>query len=425
MQVIKENGRNTPVAGNYDVIVAGGGPAGIAAALRAARLGARTKLIEHAGCLGGVWTSGLLSWVLDSENKTGLMAEIRDALAARNAAQIKPRGFSYDPEEMKVLLERLCREAGVDIRLYSLVCGAIRNEEGRLKGLITESKSGREAWLAPVLIDATGDGDLGALAGCSFDEGRPGTGETQPMTLVALLCGVQPEKIRPLIGGGIRSAKEALFAEFQKAGATPSYSKPTLFHIREDLYALSANHEYGVKATNANDLSRATLHARAELAGLIGALKELGDPWKDLKLIATGAQIGVREGRRLHGLYTVTAEDMTSGRRHEDSICRCTFGIDVHSTNKNESTAYSAENVQTAQPYDIPLRAIIAADVDGLLMAGRCISGDFLAHSSYRVTGNAVALGEAAGQLAAGSVRLCVSPREVSWKDFLGLSPGR
>lgn len=343
------------------------------------------------------------------------MAELRRALEQSGALRQQGRSFAYDPESMKVLIESLCMKSGVDVRLYTTVCAAYRNDSGALDTIVTESKSGREAWRAKVFIDATGDGDLAARAGCGFDLGHPDSGVTQPMSLVALVGGVAPDAIRPFLGGGIKEAKARLLAEFEKAGLRPSYAAPTLFHIRDDLYALMANHEYNRLGTNANDLSSATLHARQELASLVRALNALGAPWSTLRMISTAQQIGVREGRRIHGLYTITSEDMIAGRRHEDAICTCTFGIDVHSVSHAKSSDYSVENGIRTQPYDIPLRALIARDVDGLLMAGRCISGDFLAHSSYRVTGNAVPMGEAAGRLAAIAARENVSPRNVPW----------
>ena len=151
---------------------------------------------------------------------------------------------------------------------------------------------------------------------------------------------------------------------------------------------------------------------------LIDALRSLGDPWRNVKIVATAAQIGVREGRRIHGRYTVSVDDMLNGVKHDDAVCRVTFGIDVHSTNQQHSTGIEGQGVKrSTQPYDIPLRAFIARDADGLLLAGRCISGDFLAHSSYRVTGNAVAMGEAAGAAAALAARHDCLPHEVKWED--------
>src|SRR5690606_20698778 len=149
---------------------------------------------------------------------------------------------------------------------------------------------------------------------------------------------------------------------------------------------------------------------------IIDGLKSLQGPWKNLRLISTADQIGVREGRRIHGLYTVTKEDLVNGVRHEDAVCRVTFGVDVHSVKKEEDNADRPYNMGIkSKPYDIPLRALIAKDVGGLMMAGRCISGDFIAHSSYRVTGNAVAMGQAAGRVAAMAANANKLPQEISW----------
>src|SRR5690606_31372018 len=156
----------------------------------------------------------------------------------------------------------------------------------------------------------------------------------QPMSLVSLVCGADPREIDRFIGGGLREPKERLLAEFRRAGVEPSYTSPTLFHIRDDLYALMANHEYGVSALDADALGAATTRARAEANRLVRALRGLGGCWAGLRLVATPAQIGVREGRRVRGLYTVREEDLLAGVRHEDAICRVNFGIDVHSTDR-------------------------------------------------------------------------------------------
>lgn len=418
MEFCNEPARAVPVAEHADVVVCGAGPAGVSAAIAAARTGARTRLLEVHGCLGGVWTAGLLSWIIDCGNKPGLMAEITAELRRRGAhAPRTGTNYAYDVEVMKHLLEEMCLKAGVRVQLHTRVVAAVRNESNRLRFAITESKSGRQAWGAKVFIDATGDGDLAALAGCGFDVGRPEDGRTQPMSLIALLMGIRECEVSPFIGGGMKEPKQRLLAEMQRAGVSPSYAAPTLFRIHEDLFALMANHEYGVSATNAAAITEATFRARAEVHRLVAALRALGEPWAQVRIVATAEQIGVREGRRIHGRYQVSVEDMRRGARHEDAVCRVTFGMDVHALEPSHSKDYQRENRERTQPYDIPLRALIARDVEGLMMAGRCISGDFLAHSSYRVTGNAVAMGEAAGTVAALAARSGRLPHEVPWEE--------
>jgi hypothetical protein len=413
--LFEEASRQIPLVNQCDVIVCGAGPAGIAAALSAARNGAKTYLIEAHGSLGGVWTSGLLTWILDAGNKGGIMREITCMLQHRQAYSPKNGAYAYDPEEMKILLEELCIRAGVHFRLHTRVTAAYRDQNNRLSTIVTESKSGREAWQANVFIDASGDGDLAAQAGCGFDLGRESDGESQPLTLMALLTGINADEIAPFVGGNDPKAKSALFAALQEAGHTSSYSAPTLFRIRDNLFAFSGNHQYGVSASDADQLTKATVSARSEIHQQVKALRSLGGPWKNLKIVATADQIGVREGRRIHGHYTVSIKDALEGVRHRDAVCRVTFGIDVHSTNPKHTSGYSGECRQRARPYDIPLRALIARDVDALMMAGRCISGDFLAHASYRVTGNAVSLGEAAGTVAALATQSNCLPQNVSW----------
>lgn len=429
---IAEPAREVPVAGSADVVVCGGGPAGIAAALAAARAGASVQLLELHGQLGGIWTTGLLSWILDAGNKQGIMREIGQRLNARSqvlgAGPWDGRGANaYDAEQMKLVLDQMCEEAGVRVRLHTRVAAAVRDGQ-RLTHCVTESKSGREAFAARVFIDCTGDGDLAALAGCGFDFGRPAdgpgsagperAGQTQPFSLMMLVAGLEPAAIAEFYeraGRPWNAPKDALLAEFRRAGVEPSYGRPTIFKIHDGLYAWMVNHEYDCRGIDAQQLSDATLRARGELHRLVDALRTLGSPWERVKIVATGSQIGVREGRRIHGRYTVSLEDMLSGARHPDAVCRVTFGIDVHSTSAAHSTGIEGRSVpRKPQAYDIPLRALIAKDVSGLLMAGRCISGDFLAHSSYRVTGNAVALGEAAGATAAAAAAQNRLPHEIA-----------
>ncbi len=203
-----EQQRTLPVAGKTDVLVCGGGPAGISAALAAARVGVSVQLIEVAGCLGGVWTVGLLTKVLDSENKSGIMAELLKKFSSCGSEVArKTNGTVYDPEIAKLVLEELCVEAGVKIRLHTRLVGAVTDESNRVVAVLTESKSGREAWLADRFVDCSGDGDLAAHTGCRFDVGIGSDCACQPMSMLALLTGVDPDAIRPFIRETGPSAK--------------------------------------------------------------------------------------------------------------------------------------------------------------------------------------------------------------------------
>lgn len=438
MTTYHEEARDLTVVKSADVIVCGGGPAGIAAAIASARTGARTQLIELKGSLGGVWTAGLLSWIIDSKDKPGIMQEITSTLRERGAATVDEtkivdfdeeplyrgkdlqRDFSYDAEQMKLLLEEMAVEAGVDVRLHTRVVAAGLNDKNRLTWIVTESKSGREAWTASVFIDATGDGDLSARAGCGFDVGQPETGRVQPMSMVFLATGLDVKEVEPFITewrAGLNPPKFRLKEEFQKVGVEVSYAKPSIFRIHNDLFAFMINHEYNVDATDAEAVTQATLRARSEIHRAVNALKSAGGIWKNLRIVATAEQIGVRESRRVHGRETVTKMDLIEGTQREDSAARVTFPVDVHSLDPSKDKSYDRQGVE-ALPYDIPLNALIAKDVDGLMMAGRCISGDFIAHASYRVTGNAVSMGQTAGVTAAIAAKTGRLPQEVEWREI-------
>ena len=415
-----EDARDIPVAGDYDVVVCGGGPAGFAAAIAAARSGAKTALIEVHGCVGGIWTAGMLSWILDGLNKPGIMAELLVRLEKGNNGKRVKGAWVYHPEPMKLMLESMLLDAGVNVRLFTRIVGSANDEKNRLAAIVTESKTGREAWTAKSFIDATGDGDVAAQAGCGFDFGRPGDGVTQPFSLMALFHGAKTDDIAPFVNHlaserGLGRGKINLLEEFRSAGIDPSYGGPSIFEIHDGLYAMMCNHQYGASAINADDVSRATLEARRENHALVAALRKKGGPWKDIEIVCTGEQIGTREARRIHGRYEVTGEDLKNGARFDDGICRVTFPIDVHSTSPDKTKGIESKPFKS-QPYDIPLRSLFAKDVDGLMVAGRCISGDFIAHSSYRVTGNAVAMGEAAGVTSAIACSENVLPHEVPFE---------
>ncbi len=405
---IQEAPGKVPEKDSFDIIVCGGGPAGFAAATAAARNGAKTLLLERNECLGGIWTAGLMPWILDHRNKCGILAELREKSLTRGGL-IQPSGtLSVPPEELKFILEEFLQESGVRLRYGTLVTASLRDGK-RISHVITESKSGREAWRGKIFIDCTGDGDFAALSGCAFDFANA-EGKTQPSSLIAVLCGLDPETVAPYLAPN--GGKPRLLELFHSVGIEPSYAMPSLFHFGQGVFGLMSNHGYGISAIDADTITEKILEGRRELHKQVEALWSLGGIWKNLTLVATSERLGLREGRRIRGREIITAEYLASGGRSTRAVCRATMCIDIHSPDPNHGKAIAKSGV-TSQPYDIPWGALVSADFDNLLMAGRCISGDFIAHSSYRVTGNSVPMGEAAGSRAAQAIKSGILPPEL------------
>jgi len=404
----------------YDVIVCGGGPAGTAAALSAARRGAKTLLIEQGGCLGGFWTRGLLTWLIDTENKDGLLNEVMTRLEAEADGRkiASPKRFTADTEKTKLVLETMCREAGVSLRYHTTLTGALM-DGSRIRYALTASKSGLIAYGADVFVDATGDGDLGYYAGANFRLGNE-DGTTQPLSLIGQFTGVSLSDLEPFDSRKGPGRKPAILQEFAEAGFHPTYRAPLIAVLSEEAqrYGLMINHEYRC-GLSSEALTQGTLSGRAEIHRCVDALRAKGGIWEHIRLTATADMIGIREGRRLRGLYEVTAEDVLAGRSFPDGICTVFFSTDVHNLKPGSEEADRKKYGTRHDPYQIPYRCLVSADVANLLMGGRCISGDFVAHSSYRVAGPAFRTGEVAGLAAAHCAIGKKSPARITPADFL------
>lgn len=401
MNVVMEGAKEIPVAYKSQVIVAGAGPAGVMAAVAAARAGAEVLLIERVNCAGGIWTSGLLSWMLDVTGKEGLLRELMNRLKSEGEGDFARAGnFISFPEAVKRVLDDMLIAAGVQVLYYTSVAGVLKCAS-RIRFVILESKAGRQAAEGDVFIDATGDGDLSAYAGCRHEIGKDPSAITQPASLIAIMTGVHAEDVRSCNNtleylDKAENAKACLKREMQRAGIVPSYSAPSLFHIKDDIWLVMTTHSYGIDALSPASLTRATMESRMELHRQEQAMRALGGAWEKMRIVSTAPYLGIRECRRVAGKYRVTLEDALCGRKHEDAVCRVNFSLDVHPL-KPDRTFEDETGKMHTQPYDIPLRALESADVENLLLAGRLISGDFFAHSSYRVSGDAAAIGEAAG----------------------------
>jgi hypothetical protein len=409
-QSLRESARDVPIVRETDVLVCGGGPAGIAAAFTAARAGARVLILERHPFLGGVWTAGALTILIDTEHKDGLNREIRQRLEEKSAAVYCdkwPDWPVYGLEAMKSLLDDMVLETGVEVQYYTTVA-AVAREGRRITGVFTESKSGREFIRARIIIDATGDGDVAAQAGCEFQYGRPKDGKVQPMTLYGRIGGYTggPVHVQPLLDIALQ------------AGVQPSYGDVTLFPQpgQPGVFMLMATHLYG-NALDVRDLTRAEMQGRAEIRRLVDLYRQHAGPeWRDVYLIDTGPFLGVRESRRIMGRHYLTVEELQNGTSFEDGICHVRFIADIHHPDPTEGSGLTHVFFPA---YDIPYRCLIARDVDNLMMAGRCISGDHIAFASYRVTGDAIAMGEAAGVAAALCVDQGIDPDEVDRSELL------
>lgn len=403
---IREPASDIPIYATVDVVVVGGGPAGVGAALAAARAGMDTLLVERYGCLGGIWTAGLLNPYFDGANKGGIATEIIDRLHQHAGADAvrdwHPDRFVanvFHYETMKYVLDRMADEAGVRPLLYTHAVGAI-TDAGRVHGVIIENKSGRSAVLASVVIDCTGDGDVAYHAGADYEIGRPVDGLMQPMTLQFKVRGYSwPPKAYDVL---MRYNRPEDLAEipFTSFAAVPVPGEP-------ESAAIMWTHMHRVDGTNADDLTRAVIEGRRQAQQAIRMFDAARAEFGDGQLVETAMQVGVRETRRVLGEYYLELDDLVNGRGFDDGICRVTFNVDIHVP---DGTNLEATPVK---PYEIPYRCLVPRGLDQLLVAGRCISGSHEAHGSYRVTGNCVAMGQAAGLAAAEAVRNGIDVRQL------------
>ena len=398
-----------PVRNECDVLVAGAGPAGIGAALTAARMGAKVTLVEYGGKLGGMWTLGLLSPVFDNK-KEGLNTEFKEKLTKRKAwGGLWDR--SFDPAEMTLFLNRLAMEAGIDVLLYTTACEPYM-EGNQVRGVFVQNKSGRQVILAKTVIDCTGDGDIAARAGCPFEIGRSGDGGFQPMTMMFRIGGVREEYPANRILDWYTVLEKRVHDKEKFLQDIP-FDFPALIKLPRPGEALVQwTHIRGKSGCCGDELSQAAQEGFRQVECAMEYFKEIKDFLGDVYLLELPAVIGVRETRRIIGEYYITDDDLKSGKSQPDSICCVTMGVDIHEPFEKKQT-----NIRNPG-FDIPFRSLVPLKADNLLTAGRCISGSFIAHAAYRVTGDCLKTGEAAGKMAVEAIRKGISVRELSKKLY-------
>jgi hypothetical protein len=385
---ILEPARRTPVAGEVDVLVAGGGPAGIAAALAAARQGARTLLVERYGYLGGMITGSYVVAILGVGDgyepvAHGIVDEIRERMGALGAAQ--PIGgcgdYRVDAELFKWQALEMLLEAGVRVRLHTLACDPIV-EGGAVTGIVTESKSGREAYRATVTIDTSADADLAYRAGCNCEN------ETHEVTLGFAIDGVDQERVEAFRRQSPAEYEAiAVEAAEMNGGKLPGGSRL----LR------------GIDVTDAEDLTRAEIQLRQEGFRAFMHLREHMPGYEGARVRLTWPQLGVRLSRRIRGANVLVDDDLRSSRHFSDGIAR--LGVYFPDWGPN----YAIVGLD----YDVPYRTLVPEAMDGLLVAGRCISCDAIAGNTMRLIVPCLVTGQAAGVAAAIAAQQGCAPRDV------------
>jgi hypothetical protein len=423
MNTYIEKERHIPVAASVDVLVLGGGPAGFSAAVCAGREGVSVMLVEQSGNVGGVATTGLMShWTGNTQG--GFYEEILrrsgDTLEPSAESVINsanpPTRCLINPEWLKTVCLDMLQEAGVKLRLYTFASDVIM-EGDRLKGVIVESKSGREAILAKVVIDASGDGDIAYKAGVPYFKGREADGKMQPMTIMFKVAGVDYERaVFPL---SFEDTTQIPKGQIQALGKEhlPFPAGHVLLYPNSVPGVVTCNMTncIDVDGTNVDDLTKATLICRHQIHDIVKFIREYVPGFEHCFLINSSSIIGVRETRHFKGESTLTGQDILEAKIFDDwAVTKASFNFDVHNISGSGLDETGAQKkFPQKKGYTIPYGCFVPQKVEGLLLAGRCISGTHIAHSNYRVMPICANMGQAAGIAASLCVKKDLLPRKL------------
>lgn len=398
------------VAGEWDVIVVGGGPAGCAAATAAAREGARTLLIEGTGALGGMGTSGLLNaWCPFTDKEKIIYKGIAEKVfleSKKGVPHVKYNDWvPINCEHLKVVYDDLVTSQGVSVLLFSTMAAVEMKQKGTVDAIVVANKSGLTAYKAKVFIDCTGDGDLAAWAGADFVIGGGDDGDVQKGTLCFTVSNIDPYQYA-LIGGVHGGRSDSPAHAIMKSD---KYDLIHDTHINDKLagpayISFNAGH-VAVNSIDPASLTRAIMQGRKVARQIHDGLKEFKpEVFASSHLASTGALMGIRESRRIKCDYTFTVEDWLARRDFEDGIGRNNYYIDVHKANSKEYPRYGK-----GESHAIPFSCLLPAGLKNVMVAGRCISTDHYAHGSLRVMPPCLVTGEAVG-VAAGLIHTSKTP---------------
>ena len=437
-ELIHEPERNLPVSHSVDVAVAGGGPAGLIAAIASARRGARTLLIEKNGFPGGMATAamvGPIASVRSRDGKIRLVGGIPWEMILRMAAaggaylqtpldlpndtdmetgvrygsDFNKGGIPFDPEVYKWVADQMLREAGVDILYHTSVAASVCTGRN-LKAAVLESKSGRHAALAKVFIDATGDADLSVFSGVESESGRSGDKSVQPMSLVFRLSGVDTSALGDITKITILEDIRERAAALTEKGELPVFGGPWISWgstFRHGEVMVNMTRVWG-DATDPRAISLGESTARDDMFKFTRFLRDEFAAFRNCVIMDSGFHIGVRETRRIIGRYRLDEKDLRETRRFHDSIAIGGHIIDIHSPD------HTIDQIrQPLAPYSIPYRCLLPRGLDNIIVAGRPISASHESHASLRVQGTCMCLGQAAGTAAVLAVNNNTSPAEI------------
>ena len=425
MDTYIEAAREIPVAYTGDVIVAGAGPAGLIAAVSARRAGAdKVLLVEKHGCIGGMMTAGGVMNLRQFSDTAGHLAargvpyefakfirSMGGTMQEPGEADFEPEKYGHirqEPEICKYAAQKFCEQNGVGILLHTMIVGAV-TEHNKLNGIIVENKSGRQLLKSKVIIDATGDGDVIAYSGAAFE--KESGDIVQPMTLTFVLANAAVGQWPVTLTAEQRALHKKLYAEGKYPVKHDGFGLFAGFH-KNEVYC-NATRCPG-DSTNAWDLTAAELECRRQIFEIVRYFRKYMKGYENCYVKNSGIQIGLRESRRLRGVYTLTKQDITNYTEFEDSVMRNNYMFDMHSP--GETTEHTP--LDRGKYYTIPYRCLIPEKTDGLLAAGRCISVTREALSSSRVMVSCMALGQAAGTAAALAVRSGTEPRDIDVKEL-------
>lgn len=426
--------RDVPVVREPEVLVAGGGPAGWAAALAAARSGARTVLVERWGQLGGMATMGLVMPLSAVRTHHGdrtfpgagaeLIERFRQGYPAQAPAE-RGEGVYLPADELAHELSAMLREAGVDVWLQTTVLDALTTE-GRIATVVVANKSGLLALRPRQVVDATGDGDLAAWAGAPFSQGRPEDGATQPASIMFLLKGVEAARGAPLINTEVRLADLGVTAEQVREvvpPGLPGFDGPperlplpqgrVLFFRTAiaDEVVVNMTRVVGVDGTCGRDVSRGEEVARRQMIVLVELLRRFVPGFADCRLLKSSAVLGVRQTRSISSPYRLAVTDVLGETRFADAVAFGSYPVDIHNPDGNRTGA--DWRVPPRAYYEIPYRCLLPQGVGNLLVAGRCLGAEHEAMSSARIMGTCMSTGQAAGVAAALAAASGRAPAEV------------